>query len=239
MTWKEKMVKGRRLNEKLASIINDYENGNPLQRLAARYQISYSWIWQRLNKLGILRKGGNRNPHYVNRRFGTFLVIRKLNKKAENGGTLWECRCDCGSIRQYTSGYLKKAKSCGCEQYAPSNCRDWEKRCLISKGMWEVITRNATVRNFGFNITKKQAWDIFISQKGRCALTGVALTFEDVSNLGTASLDRIDSLQGYHVANLQWVHKEINRMKGALSDEKFVAFCRQVVSHDETKKVLS
>lgn len=238
ITFKEKMLRGRRLDEKLAFIVNDYELGVPLQRLAAKHQISYSWIWQRLKKLGILRKGGNRSPHLKNRRFGSLLVIRKLEKRNKHGFSLWECRCDCGLIKQYTSANVRLLQSCGCRRTSPLNGgKKWEERCLISPTMWKVIERNALVRGLGFLITKKQAWDMFISQKGICTLTGRALSFEDLANLGTASLDRIDSRVGYTIGNIQWVHKDVNRMKGALSDEVFIKFCREVVAHNANRDI--
>ena len=43
---------------------------------------------------------------------------------------------------------------------------------------------------------------------------------------GTASLDRIDSSKGYIEGNIQWVHKDINRMKGDSSDNDFIKLCK-------------
>jgi hypothetical protein len=71
------------------------------------------------------------------------------------------------------------------------------------------------------------AWDLFIAQNRTCVLSGVRLTFGKRGN--TASLDRIDSSEGYVEGNVQWVHSEINRMKGRLSDKNFVEMCRKVV----------
>lgn len=45
---------------------------------------------------------------------------------------------------------------------------------------------------------------------------------------GTASLDRIDSSRGYVEGNVQWVHKDVNFMKQALSQERFVELCTLV-----------
>ncbi len=233
ISYAEKMDKGRRLDERIAQIINDYENGSSLQRLAAKHQVSYSLIWQRLKKLGILRVGGNRTPQLRGKRFGLLLVIRKLEKRDKHGQTLWEARCDCGLISQRTSPEMRTSMSCGCRQNAPLRGRNWEEQCRITTRHWSTIIRNADLRGLGININKKDAWDIFLSQKGMCALTGRILIFGDQSNLATASLDRIDSKVGYKSGNLQWVHKDVNRMKGKLSDKRFVEFCREVVKHNE------
>ena len=45
----------------------------------------------------------------------------------------------------------------------------------------------------------------------------------------TASLDRIDNTKGYTQDNVQWVHKDINRIKSDLSQEYFLTLCKTVV----------
>lgn len=47
------------------------------------------------------------------------------------------------------------------------------------------------------------------NQEMKCALTGWDIDAMTVSN-NTASLDRINSLEGYVVGNVQWVHKMVN-----------------------------
>lgn len=48
----------------------------------------------------------------------------------------------------------------------------------------------------------------------------------------TASIDRIDNSKGYVEGNVQWVHKEINKMKFTKSDIDFVHFCTLVADHN-------
>ncbi len=71
-----------------------------------------------------------------------------------------------------------------------------------------------------FRLSIQTAWEKFLQQNGRCALTGLELDWGRESSrpqvLGTASLDRIDSSKGYTASNIQWVHKDINRMKSGL-----------------------
>jgi hypothetical protein len=67
------------------------------------------------------------------------------------------------------------------------------------------------------NITLEYIWDLLLEQNRKCALTGLPLTFAKDYNKSTldqtASLDRIDSSVGYIIGNVQWVHKEINKIK--------------------------
>jgi len=45
----------------------------------------------------------------------------------------------------------------------------------------------------------------------------------------TASLDRINSDMGYVEGNVQWVHRDINFMKGCLSQHNFIHLCQLIV----------
>jgi len=63
-------------------------------------------------------------------------------------------------------------------------------------------------------------------QQHRCALTGRRLTPQ------TAALDHIVPIRcgGEHVIeNTQVLHKDVNRAKGSLTSEEFLAMCREVV----------
>lgn len=65
------------------------------------------------------------------------------------------------------------------------------------------------------------------AQGYRCALSGRTLTPE------TAALDHIVAISrgGEHcIANAQVLHRDVNRAKGVMSTEDFVALCRDVVS---------
>ena len=48
----------------------------------------------------------------------------------------------------------------------------------------------------------------------------------------TASLDRIDSKKGYIEGNIQWVHKDINRMKWAFNEDYFIKLCNNIYQYN-------
>jgi 5-methylcytosine-specific restriction endonuclease McrA len=69
-------------------------------------------------------------------------------------------------------------------------------------------------------------------QDFRCALTGARLTPD------TAALDHIIpvSRDGAHtIENAQVVQKEVNRAKGTLTNDEFIALCRAVVAHTDSR----
>jgi hypothetical protein len=76
-------------------------------------------------------------------------------------------------------------------------------------------------------VTSEFLSQLVVRQEYRCALSGVTLTPD------TAALDHIVpySEGGKHTRdNLQWVHEEVNRMKGQMSSREFREWCRRVAS---------
>lgn len=95
------------------------------------------------------------------------------------------------------------------------------------------MKKGAIKRNFEFNITIEDIWNLFLKQNRKCALTGVYLSFgqndkDHKAGKTTASLDRIDSSKGYTIDNVQWVHKWINLMKQDMHDNEFITWCNLV-----------
>lgn len=72
-------------------------------------------------------------------------------------------------------------------------------------------------------------------QGGKCALSGVRLTFE--KKVGSpkvhtnCSVDRIDSSVGYEIGNIQLVAAIVNIMKSTLSNEELREWCSAIVDN--------
>jgi hypothetical protein len=91
---------------------------------------------------------------------------------------------------------------------------------LGSRKHWEVLQR------------------IWESQYGRCAYSGIALELGS-----TASIDHKDSLHKradlrHKAANLQWVSKEVNRVKHVMSEGEFARFIAMIYAHMKCRKLL-
>lgn len=115
----------------------------------------------------------------------------------------------------------------------------WNGFMDISGTYWGGLKKSAKERGFEFSINIKYAWDVFIAQEEKCALSGVPIGFNKQSqlfkSLQTASLDRIDSSKGYIEGNIQWLHKTVNRMKWDLSEDDFIYFCRKITENKADK----
>jgi hypothetical protein len=120
----------------------------------------------------------------------------------------------------------------------------WKGYEELSGTRWSSYQKGAEIRGLVFEVTIEYAWNLFIEQERKCALSGLPIYFDmDLGNLckygyqgGTASLDRIDSSKGYIVGNLQWIHKDINKMKMDLQEEDFFRMVKQIYEHKELNK---
>lgn len=102
----------------------------------------------------------------------------------------------------------------------------------ISGTYWTRAQRKAKMRGFAFEVTLPYAWDLYQCQRGQCALSGIPIVFSSTgaAHDGCASLDRIDSTKGYVPGNVQWVHKDVNKMKWDTSEPEFIRFCHLIAA---------
>jgi hypothetical protein len=73
--------------------------------------------------------------------------------------------------------------------------------------------------------TRQEIRDLITRQEYRCALSGIELTPDD------AEIDHVIAVKdgGSHdVSNLQVLHVIVNRMKGTISNDEFIRWCRLV-----------
>lgn len=150
----------------------------------------------------------------------------------------WVCLCECGKTKIVPNGRLKNGntKSCGCyksDYTKEKNRKNYKGIEDLSGEHINNILYSAKNRNIEYNITKEYLWSVYINQGRKCALSGLDIKFgkrfkgEEI----TASLDRIDSSKGYIEGNVQWIHKEINKMKFTKSDEHFVYYCTLIADY--------
>lgn len=147
------------------------------------------------------------------------------------------CTCSCGNSYKTRLDNLfnGRAKSCGCisKRRTTMDGRNNPsfKGCEEIPSTWVSLFKyGAKRRNVSFNITTKDVYEQFLKQDKKCILTGQDLYFGRCrwSTETNASLDRIDSLKGYEVGNIQLVTKNINLMKWSLTQEEFINNCKLV-----------
>jgi hypothetical protein len=115
---------------------------------------------------------------------------------------------------------------------------NWKGHEGLTGSQWNKIKKHANRENgriIPFEISIEYAWKLFLQQDCKCALTGVSIILQADSKHRscTASLDRIDSSEGYVVGNVQWVHKVIQQMKWDQKEKDFIQWCKLVTEHKE------
>jgi len=86
-------------------------------------------------------------------------------------------------------------------------------------------------------VTGEYLWELFLKQDRKCALSGIELQMCDKcldKSSQTASVDRIDSSRGYVEGNVQWIHKDLNKMKWTLSQKEFIKWCHIISERHKT-----
>lgn len=82
--------------------------------------------------------------------------------------------------------------------------------------------------------------ELFFKQKGLCALSGLKMairgTYGSNEYWHSISIDRIDSNNGYTKDNVQLLCTGVNKIKGKMSDQQFVAFCQSVLENNKCQK---
>lgn len=175
------------------------------------------------------------------------ITLQSCHKKGRR--VYWQCSCVCGNVLERRDDYLRKNSnnfSCGCMHKGKLNNgasnKTW-RGCGDISGMYFAGFRcKAKVKNMEFTITIQDIWNLFEKQNRLCALTGLPISFEQSQRLKkkngsetTASLDRIDSTKGYTIDNVQWIHKDVNRMKNAFTQDRFLEICQLVTKQIKSR----
>lgn len=168
-------------------------------------------------------------------KFGKWEIV----KEKEDDPKKYFCRCECGKMKEVWKSHLIYGKTKGCSQCSAkrgSEHHQWNGCGEIHGAVFAAIFNERgrkSRREIEANITIEYVWDLFLKQDRKCALSGLPIKFSEIGKPNkqypqTASLDRIDGSKGYVEGNVQWVHKDVNRMKNVFTDERFIEICQAV-----------
>lgn len=140
-------------------------------------------------------------------------------------------------------------KKCGQEGAFSANhrvcnaCRTKYNRTLQSsspKNYLQMAVSNAKQRaktkQVPFELTLDYIMGLWKTQKGRCTLTGLAMTYsvgDKKARDMNVSIDRIDSTKGYTLGNVHLVCSRVNVMKSDLDMTDFQWWVRTLHDHLE------
>lgn len=204
------------------------------QEIASELKVSVATVHNYINKFGIFRR--RQYDNIVGKQFGSW-TVKDLAESNEHG-TIWLCECTCGGVHKIHRHSLTQSKSTQCKPCADKARVSQEE---FPQAFFTKIVLDAKRRNLSLDITRDYIYNLFVAQNRMCALSGLPISFaqrnwDHFHGGSTASLDRIDSSIGYIKGNVQWVHKDINRMKQTFSQEYFGELCNLVVEHKEKSR---
>lgn len=158
--------------------------------------------------------------------FNCWTVLKRLPNR--RGNRLWMCQCKCGRTSRVPTYYLTKGYSTKCVYCAKHTKDKYEEE--LPQVIWNKIIWNAKKRQIPLIVTREEAYKIFLKQNRKCSLTGmdIRLPLYGTDKEWTASFDRIDGNKGYVESNVQWIHKDVNRMKNIFNEQYFVSICQKV-----------
>ena len=115
-------------------------------------------------------------------------------------------------------------KSCGCVAIGRRTGSKYFSGDFLSR-----CKRGAKSRNIAWKLSNDELDKIIEEQNFRCNLTNELLIYGYIPlNEYTASIDRIDSTQGYVKENIQILHKDVNLAKQSLTQSEFITLCKKV-----------
>lgn len=207
------------------------------------------------------RKKGSNNSNfkslfYIGAKFGDWVLIDDslIYKGSQNRGFL-KLKCKCGNEQLVEPYTLKKRTSNCCFNCGHGNRGEKHQSFRGYKeipGSWFKRYSNRS-KKWEFIITIEEIYQIWINQNKKCALSGVEINFENsnfrkITNRAshikkgkkykydlvcTASLDRINSLKGYTIDNIQIVHKDINMMKKEYDQNYYIKMCKLIAENNK------
>ena len=174
---------------------------------------------------------------YTNKQMGSWLILgsAKYIPTKSGGRYLWYCRCECGIEKWNSTTSLLYGRSMMCVACRNSDKNGSKEKNPNWKGFGEVpgvvlqrIRQNAQRRgrHIAVEITCECLDAQWKKQGGRCVYTN-----RELNILKDASVDRIDSLKGYTRDNIEWVHKDVNKAKMALSRKDFLRMVFEIQAH--------
>lgn len=160
----------------------------------------------------------------------------KLIERSKRKG-YWLSEHKCGRIYEFRTTQITNQIFCkGCiNEYHSNNKgfnhKSWKGFGELSSDLYTTIKLNAKDRNLDFDLDIEYLWNLFLEQDRKCSLSGLDIHLNSKcveKKFKTATLDRIDSNIGYIKGNVQWLHRDINKMKNNFPEKYFIKLCELI-----------
>lgn len=176
-------------------------------------------------------------------RFGRWTVLRYAGY--HNGCAFWECRCECGTIRDVRAAELRygRSKSCGCfkaevaakttalrsTKHGKYNTRMYRIWCGMKKRCSPSCSKHDIERYYGRGIRVCPEWEHDFEAFYKWALSH---GYDD-----SLSIDRIDNDGNYEPSNCRWVTEEVQANNRSTSN--FITYNGETLTEKQWAKKLN
>lgn len=103
------------------------------------------------------------------------------------------------------------------------------------KNYISTLLNHTSKRKKQYNLDIQYLIDLYESQNGSCAISGIEMTYDYGKTATNISIDRIDSNIGYIKGNIQLTCYIANIMKNKFSTIDFINFCEKIVNYNKNK----
>lgn len=143
----------------------------------------------------------------------------------------WQClRCEkVSGPSQYRDICRSDRTSC-CSKSSKHGTRRWGYKYVTGAYM-RSLTASCDKRKLDWDIDSEYLYHLMENQNHVCPYTGFHISLADKN----ASLDRIDSSNGYLRGNVQWVYAKVNQMKWDLPEIEFLELCKLIYTNNKEK----
>lgn len=135
---------------------------------------------------------------------------------------------------------IRQNKDCRC-----NTCKSEQRRLAIAtyddnvklekvlQARWLAARSRAIDKSIPFTITKEDLLAIWESQEGKCAVSGLDMTYElgEGRTYTNVSVDQIVPSKGYTIDNIQLVCMAVNQLKSDFSMDIILTLCSAIVEN--------
>ena len=135
----------------------------------------------------------------------------------------------------YRDGHDARCRKCRSKQ-ATENKQKYSgdyALCKILQMRFLAAKDRAKKKNLPFDISKEYLKELWDKQNGKCAISGIDMTFEQCNGRTSTnvSIDQINPNEGYTVGNIQLVCMAINQIKSDLKMDEVYMFCKCILEN--------
>lgn len=171
----------------------------------------------------------------------------KLNSEWNDGKLLCHICGEYKPVDEFSSAGeskypLRQHKDCRCNacktkqrKLAIANYDEDAKLEKVLQARWHGAKSRAMDKSLPFTITKEDLMILWKSQRGKCVVSGLDMTYElGEGRLYTnVSIDQIHPSQGYTIDNIQLVCMAVNQLKSDFGMDIVIALCKAIIEHNQ------